>query len=120
MEKLDFVRVIAKQGLRALATKLPGLSFLFVGPLGPISAFFMEKLLMFLVERTALGVSIVLVTLETDSERRLYEKAVSTALESIKQKKLLTTEQEEKLEQDIIDATREFVRLRRVQPRNDT
>jgi hypothetical protein len=120
LSKLEFVRIIAKQALKALATKIPGLSFLFVGPLGPLSAFFLEKLLTFLVERTALGASIILVTLETDSEKRAYEAAITAALEASKSKHALTKEQEDHLEQNIINATREFIHLRRVRERDNS
>lgn len=68
----------------------------------------------FMVDNTILGASILLVNFETNEEKEAYMKATQEAYEAIRQKKYLSVEEQSKLEQAVIDATRNFVRFRRV------
>lgn len=114
MQTLFGVKLIIRQGLNALAVEAPYLSFLFTGVSGDILAFFGEKALMFLVEKTALKASEILFTLETEAEKKAYNEAVNQVAEKIKSKAILTDKQKQELEDAVIDATRDFINLRRV------
>lgn len=97
-----------------LALKLPGMAFMFTGWLNPVTTFLAEKFLMFLVENTALGASMILINFETAQEKRAYEQAIKEAYDAIKKGQYLTTKQEQELEQAVIDSTKQFIRMRRV------
>lgn len=108
---LFLVKFAVKQGLMLLAKKLPFMALKISSPLMWIVGLFAEKFLYLLVDAGILILDIALMEKRVNLEEKDYKKAIYDAYVGAK-KKVLTEEQKKELRQNVIDATRKFVRVK--------
>jgi hypothetical protein len=112
MNNLFLVELIATQALKIMALRIPGLAIFFTGPLSFVGSYFLKKGLTFLITNTVLGLSIIKVELETEQERKEYEASITEAYNAVRSKKQLSQEEQDRLEAQIIEATKNFIHIR--------
>jgi len=104
---LFVARAAIEQGLRLLAAKY-GLAFL-GGPFGMIIGFIFSPVLATLLSDGIVNVEFKLLEFRTSQDRKKYEQAIKMGREA----KGLTPEQRKQMLKEIIDATKNYISIRK-------
>jgi hypothetical protein len=98
----EIVEVILKQVMEALLSKLPFLSW---GPAGWVATKLMNWLVNFLLDKTILGVNLLLIKIENDGDVEEFNEALEKVQNAPENEK-------EKYRQEVIDAARNLIKLK--------
>lgn len=101
-----------RQGLGALAAKIPGLALFCTGALSFIGGFFLKKIVTLLIDKTILGISIAIAGAQIETEKDDYESAVKNAYDQMRSNKRLTQKQKDDLDQAVLEAAKKFIHIR--------
>jgi len=101
------VEMVVRQAMAQLFARLP---FLTMGLPGAIASFFIEKAVVFFVEKTALGLNFLYIDIQGEAELRAYNEKLREIEEALVQGGKSDLE----IDKMVIDAARGFYRIGRV------
>lgn len=100
------IKVIVKQAMTGLLTKLP---FLSLGPLGWITSFLITRFVEFLTDKTILGATLLYIDISNDGKVKAVEKATEKINDAKKQG--ATNEEIERLDKELAKVGRDLIKF---------
>src|SRR5437870_2016858 len=106
--KAALIKTAVSQALKMAVTKLP---FLALPIINPIVAFIIQKLVEFLVQETALGLSLLWIRLDLSYEVDNVNKTTARLKEMLESPALYSELEQQKIEEEFDEAAIELIQL---------